>query len=57
MQDTAEAFGTKEEVSGVFRILEEGTSANRQLEVFQKSGGDPKAVVDFLVEETMRGIA
>jgi hypothetical protein len=38
------------------RILEEGTSADQQLRVFEASGKNPKAVVDWLIEETMRGI-
>lgn len=56
VDDAAAAFGTRDEVRGVLRILDEGTSADRQLEVFRRSGGDPKAVVDWLIHETMNGI-
>jgi hypothetical protein len=40
----------------VRKILQEGTSAERQLEVFKSSNNDPRAVVRWLVEETMRGV-
>lgn len=53
VHDGAEALGTVDEVKKVFRILDEGTSGDRQLEVFKKSNGDLKAVVDWMIEETM----
>ena len=56
VSDAAEALGTVDYLQGVLRIAKEGTSAHRQLEVYEKSGGDLNAVVDFLIEETMRGI-
>jgi carboxylate-amine ligase len=57
VKDTAQMFGTEKELAIIPRILEEGTSADRQLEVWNKSGENPKAVVDWLIEETMRGVA
>src|ERR1700722_11313100 len=56
VKDTAQMFGTEKELATIPRILKEGTSADRQRQIFEKSGGDPKAVVDWLMEETMRGI-
>jgi carboxylate-amine ligase len=56
VREPAEIFGTEPEIEGVFKILKEGTSAERQLEVFRDSNGDPKAVVDWLIQETMRGV-
>ena len=47
-------LGSRKEVEHVFTILERGTSADRQLEVLERTG-DPKAVVDFLVSETLTG--
>ena len=38
------------------RIARSGTSADRQLEAFERSGGDLKAVVDLILDETMRGV-
>jgi carboxylate-amine ligase len=56
VKDSAAVFGTEKELATIPRILEEGTSADRQLQVYEKSGKDPKAVVDWLIEETMRGV-
>ncbi len=50
----AQLLGTRDELRGnVARILREGTSADRQLKVYQTSGMDPKKVVDHLIAETM----
>jgi carboxylate-amine ligase len=57
VDDAAARLGTREQVQAVARILEEGTSADRQLEAFRASGGDPKAVVQWLMRETMSGLA
>ena len=56
VDDAAQILGTRDEVRKVERILREGTSAMRQLEVFQKHNNDPKAVVDWLIRETMNGL-
>ena len=50
--DAAEKLGTVDEVAKVNRILQEGTSADRQLEVYKKNQ-DPKDVVDWMIQETM----
>ena len=54
--DILDELGTRKEVEYAFRILEEGSSADRQLAVYQKSGGDFKAVVDHLIVETAEGV-
>lgn len=57
VDEAAGLLGTREEIrSGVDRIFKEGTSADRQLKVFQDSGMDPKKVVEHLMRETMEGI-
>jgi carboxylate-amine ligase len=56
VDDAAKILGTQDEVRKVERILREGTSAQRQVEVYRKSNGDPKAVVDWLIRETMNGL-
>jgi carboxylate-amine ligase len=62
LDDVVDELGSREEVNHVRTILERGTSADRQLRVYQEHGGDDnqeealKAVVDFLVTETKRGI-
>ena len=49
-------LGSRSEVEYAFTILKEGTSADRQLARYEESGGDFKAVVDLLIEETRRGV-
>lgn len=55
VDDVLDDLGIREEVSHIHSILTEGTSADRQLQVFKqtKSG---KAVVDMLIKDTMLGI-
>jgi glutamate---cysteine ligase / carboxylate-amine ligase len=55
-KDTVSMFGTEKEIATIPRILKDGTSADRQRQVYEKSGNDAKAVVDWLIAETMRGI-
>jgi carboxylate-amine ligase len=40
----------------VHTILREGTSADRQLAVHQASGGDMRAVVEHVADETLIGV-
>lgn len=54
--DIVDELGTRKEVEYAFRILAEGSSADRQLAVYQQSGGDFKAVVDHLIAETAEGV-
>lgn len=50
-------LGSRKEVEDILRIARTGTSADRQLEVYERTGGDLKAVVDLILDETMRGVA
>ena len=56
VDEAAGMLGTREELKGIRRILDNGTSADHQLAVFNKAGGDIKAVVDHLIKETMLGL-
>jgi len=62
LDDVLDDLGSREEVSYVRTILKEGTSADRQIAVYNKFGGDEnrqealKAVVDNLVAETREGL-
>jgi carboxylate-amine ligase len=62
LDDVVDDLGSREEVEHARTILSEGTSADRQLRVYREHGGDEnhdeamRAVVDFLVEETKRGV-
>ena len=53
--DVVDDLGTRPQVEYAYRILEQGTSADRQLAVYEQTG-DLKAVVDHLVRETAEGI-
>ncbi len=47
---------TEKEVAKVRDIITDGTSAQGQIKAWQENGKDPKAVVRWLIEETMRGV-
>jgi carboxylate-amine ligase len=53
--DVAGDLGSRREVEDILRIVRNGTSADRQLALYEKTG-DLKDVVDLLLEETMRGV-
>jgi glutamate---cysteine ligase / carboxylate-amine ligase len=53
--DVVDELGTRKEVEYALTIMREGTSADRQLETFERTG-DLKAVVDRLVAETAEGV-
>jgi len=57
VDDVVDELGSRAEVEGIRRIAECGTSADEQLRVFDESGGDFRAVVDHIVQETMQGVA
>jgi carboxylate-amine ligase len=48
-------LGSRKEVEHVHTILERGTSADEQLQVYQETG-DLKAVVDRLIQRTMENV-
>jgi len=58
VDEQIERLGSRQEVEVIYRILEHGTSAERQLQVYEAHGGDAnnaeamRAVVDHLVAET-----
>ena len=62
LDDVLDDLGSREEVNYVRTILKEGTSADRQIAVYNRQGGDEnrrealKAVVDNLVAETREGL-
>jgi glutamate---cysteine ligase / carboxylate-amine ligase len=62
LDDVVDDLGSREEVAYVHTILRNGSSADRQVAVYQAHGGDEnreealKAVVDSLVVETREGL-
>ena len=53
--DVIDELGSRQEIEYAYRILNEGSSADRQLATFQRTG-DLKAVVDQLIQETSEGV-
>ena len=55
MDDVLDELDCREEVEYIHEIMKMGTGADRQLDVYRKSG-DMKAVVDYIIEETEVGV-
>jgi carboxylate-amine ligase len=56
VDDVVDELGSRREVENLRWILEHGTGADRQLAVYEKSGGDLKKVVDYICDETSHGL-
>jgi len=55
IDDVVDGLGSREEIQYVYKILENGTGADRQLAVYEKTN-DTNAVVDYIIEETHVGL-
>ena len=55
VEDVVDELGSRREVEYVHTVLSEGTSADRQLDVFRRTG-DLRAVVQHVVTETRAGV-
>ena len=55
VDDVVDELGSREAIEYIHVVLEEGTSADRQLAVYRRTG-DLKAVVQHVVEETRAGV-
>ena len=55
VDDVVDDLGSRREIEYVRKIVADGTSAERQLEVYRKTG-DLRAVVQDLVDETRQGV-
>jgi glutamate---cysteine ligase / carboxylate-amine ligase len=56
IDDVVDELGSRNEINTIYKMLQDGTGADRQLRVFNASGGDLKAVVDFMIAETEAGV-
>ncbi|MEZ5316157.1 MAG: carboxylate-amine ligase [Vicinamibacterales bacterium] len=56
VDDVVDELDSREAINGIRWILDHGTGADRQLEVWNRSGGDLKAVVAYMIEETKAGL-
>lgn len=55
VDDVVDDLGSRHDVEYLLKIVDEGTSADRQLAIFHETN-DLKAVVDNLIAETMEGV-
>jgi carboxylate-amine ligase len=55
IDDVVDELGSRREVEYAFKIMREGTSADRQIATYEQTG-DLKAVVDRLIAETAEGV-
>jgi glutamate---cysteine ligase / carboxylate-amine ligase len=55
IDDVVDDLGSRKEVEYAFRILDEGTSADRQLDTYYRTGS-LETVVDQLIRETEEGV-
>lgn len=56
VDDVVDELGSREEINTIRWILENGTGADRQLKVYNESGHDFKAVMDYMIAETRHGL-
>ena len=56
VDDVVDELGSRDEIAYIHQILANGTGADRQLAVWDQSGRDYKAVVDYIVAETHAGL-
>lgn len=62
VEDVIDELDSRDEIANVFKILDMGTGADRQLQVYNQAGGDLnsqhalKAVMDYIVAETHVGL-
>ena len=54
--DVGDDLGCTKELNHLHTIVERGTSADRQIEVYKENNSDLKAVVDFILDETVVGL-
>lgn len=52
VDDVVDDLGSRQELAHIYKILERGTSAERQIQVYRETN-DFKKVVDHLIDETM----
>jgi carboxylate-amine ligase len=56
IDDVVDELGSREQLNYIHEILQHGTGADRQVEVYNQTN-DTKAVVDYIVSETHRGLS
>lgn len=55
VDDVVDELGSRAEINRIYKILENGTGADRQLAIYEATN-DLRAVVDYYLEQTLLGI-
>ena len=55
VDDVVDELGSRKAIENVYKILENGNGADRQLKVFEQTGNMEK-VVDYITEQTLEGV-
>ena len=55
IDDVVDELGSREEINYINKILEMGTGADRQLDIWNQTQ-DTKSVVDYIIDETHKGL-
>lgn len=56
VDDVVDELGSREEINYLHKMMEEGTGADRQIAIYNHTGGNFKAVVDYIIAETHVGL-
>ena len=56
VDDVVDPLGSRKEIEHIHTIMQRGTSADEQLEVYNNSNNDLNAVVDRLIDRTMENV-
>ncbi len=56
IDDVVDELGSREEISYIFKMMEQGTGADRQLKQFYDNKNDFKKLVDYIIDETYTGL-
>ncbi|MCC7224725.1 MAG: carboxylate-amine ligase [Chitinophagales bacterium] len=56
VDDVLDDLGSRHEINYIYQMLDQGTGADRQLAVYEQSGGNLRAVVDYIISETQHGL-
>lgn len=56
VDDVVDDLGSREHINRIYDILDNGTGAQRQLQVWKENDEDPKAVVDYIISQTEKGL-
>lgn len=56
VDDVLDPLDSRKEVEHIHTMLDRGTSADKQLKIYEETGGDFKAVVDMLIKDTLENV-